>query len=223
MISGSGLPREIDLQRFDTLFYETTWYAPLVQKHQRSYHAFGVDTDIMSPSEAERNIDWLMVGRPAAFKRPEAITDRVGSRLLIGEIYGAEEIVQRLRSRGVEVRDFVSYSELANIYQRTHTLLVAAELHGGGERAVLEARACGARVEISHANPKLQSVLAGPVYDHRYYAQQLLSGIERTIDDRGVLVESTAGHSFRRLLGDKISSLPNAVRWHWGRIARRRR
>jgi hypothetical protein len=46
--------------------------------------------------------------------------------------------------------------------------------HAGGERALLEARACGAQVEVAEDNPKLQYLLRlSPVPDHHKYAKQV--------------------------------------------------
>lgn len=179
MISGSNPPRPGDIGRFDVLFYETTWMAPFVAEHPLTRRAFGIDTDTMHPppEEIDRQIDWLMVGRPASFKHPERLMERTGRRLLIGEIAGAVEAVDRLQVAGVEVRDFVAYSELAEIYRQTRVLLIAADLHGGGERAIWEARSCGCEVELLSDNPKLQIILDEPVLSHVDYAAALAEGI----------------------------------------------
>lgn len=44
----------------------------------------------------------------------------------------------------------------------------------GGERVVLEARQLGVDVQIEGDNPKLKELLSSPVYDHSYYAEQLI-------------------------------------------------
>ena len=48
---------------------------------------------------------------------------------------------------------------------------------GGGERSLLEARACGTAVEVEEDNPKLIALRDGPMLDHHLYADQLLAGI----------------------------------------------
>jgi hypothetical protein len=79
---------------------------------------------------------------------------------------------------GVEVFDFMSYTELADCYRRAQNVLVAASIEGGGERSVLEARACAARVHVADDNPKLQELATQPVvWDHEYYSRQVNRGV----------------------------------------------
>lgn len=219
MISGSNPPATRDFDRFDVLYYETTWMRPFVQGHPRALHAFGIDTDVMHPTGTERDVDWLMVGRPAVFKHPEVLTSRPGYRMLVGETHGAEETVRALRGAGVEVRDFMTYPELAQVYNRTKTLIMAADLHGGGERAILEARACGCAVDLVSENPKLRTVVEGPIHDHHYYASQLLRGMDEAIaaeptvaaDQRMALLRVWARRRKARALRGKVGRLPKRL------------
>lgn len=219
MISGSVPPGRNDLQRFDVLFFETFWYGRFIEDHPLSFHAFGVDAKCMSVVDGiKRDIDWLMVGRPAGFKHPEALMERTGRRVLIGEIHGADRAVEKLRIAGIEVRDFVPYDQLAHMYRRTKTLLVAAELQGGGERAILEARACGAEVLIVNDNAKLEEVARGPVYDHGYYAQQLMAGVEAILGSAGARVKSSRCHSMRWLAANRVQKVPRSIAWRLQRF-----
>ena len=59
-------------------------------------------------------------------------------------------------------------------------VLVPDDWRGGGERAVLEARACGATVLVAEDNPKLQSPREGPLYTTLFYAGQLELGLLRS-------------------------------------------
>lgn len=184
MISGSFPPGQGDLERFDLLFYETEWMAPLLDAHPLAVRAFGIDTDVMNTSGAPsvRPVDWLMVGRPSSFKHPEELARRSGHRLLVGETAGALEAVEALKTAGVEVRDFVPYAELADVYRQSKTLVVAADLHGGGERAVWEARACGCRVELVSDNPKLEEMATSAIWSHHDYARALREGMEAVME-----------------------------------------
>ena len=56
---------------------------------------------------------------------------------------------------------------------RRAQVYVPDDVFGGGERAVLEARALGVRAVVEPDNPKLAELLGSPVYDHAYYAAQL--------------------------------------------------
>jgi glycosyltransferase involved in cell wall biosynthesis len=183
LISGTAdPPRPWRMRFYDALFYETRWYAPRLKWHRRRIHAFGVDTTVMRPDAAvEPDIDWLSVGALRPYKRHEALLEKDGRRVVLGDLTGADaEILARLQAGGVEVRDFLPYEQLAAHYRRARHVLVAATLAGGGERSVLEARACGAAVEVLDDNPKLRELVEEPeVWDHEYYARQLAGGIER--------------------------------------------
>ena len=56
---------------------------------------------------------------------------------------------------------------------------IPASIQGGGERAVLEARACNIKVTIEDDNPKLKELLTSQIYDHHYYSDQLNYGIKK--------------------------------------------
>ena len=71
----------------------------------------------------------------------------------------------------------VEPKKLMCLYNLASTVYIPADVMGGGERAVLEARACGRHVEVSEDNPKLQELLTCPIWDHHYYAYQLEKGI----------------------------------------------
>ena len=49
---------------------------------------------------------------------------------------------------------------------------------GGGERFLLESRACGTKIKVASDNPKLQQLATGPLYDIFYYVVQLIRSIE---------------------------------------------
>lgn len=60
------------------------------------------------------------------------------------------------------------------------TAVVPCETWGGGERAVLEARACGLEVEVNPANAKLLELLnVQPIPDEYTYAEGLQRGFIR--------------------------------------------
>ncbi len=218
VIAGSSPAPALQLQkRYDCLAYETEWYAPFVAEHPYSFQAFGVDTTFMRNFQmSERPWDWLMVGRLAGFKRPLALCGKKGYRIAIGDMSSADErTVSSLRSSGVEVRDFVPYPELARLYNLSKNVLVPCELQGGGERAVLEARACGCSVEVAADNPKLKSLLDVPVTDHMQYADKLLTSIAEVMNGRRIPVDEKVAalrHARWNLYSDKIRRTRQTVR-----------
>lgn len=216
LIAGSHAPpSNTEALRFDVLFYETPWYAPLVQDHPFAVEAFGVDTRSMNPGTAERDIDWLMVGRLAEFKRPLQLMEKSGRRVAVGDLASAPaEIRRALEADGVEVRDFMTYDELAGYYQRSKRVLVPCEPDGGGERAVVEGRACGCEVEVAPDNPKLASLLDVPLRSHEWYADVLERAILDVLDGRRIGDEDRLRGQRRArnaVLADKLRRAPSTI------------
>jgi glycosyltransferase involved in cell wall biosynthesis len=196
-----------------------------VAEHPFAVKAFGVDTRAMrDQSRPHRSLDWLMVGRLAEFKRPERLMTKQGRRLAIGDLSSADPaLVARLKSDGIEVRDFVPYTQLADFYNDAAAVLVPCTLQGGGERAVQEARACGCHVQIADDNPKLASLLAEPVADHLEYSHHLSTAIEEVVAGRRI-DEATKVEGQRRarwdLWSDKVRRTPSTVRTRTASLVR---
>ena len=186
LISGSKMPDQEGLKFYDLLFYETTWYEKFIVQHKNAIHAFGINAEIMKPVEVDKTIDWLTVGQFKPYKRMHKIIEKEGRRVAIGELperwkFWSKEnrVYNRLVKAGVTIIGFLDYEKLSEYYSKSNNLLIPATIDGGGERAILEARSCGvSNIEIMPDNPKLQSISEGPIYDHYYYADQLVKGIK---------------------------------------------
>lgn len=183
-IGGNGTPAR---EGYDVLFYETKWvrnFLDLGMFCNNLVHAFGVNTDIYNEIDITVPIVWdyIGVGSFSLWKRWHRMQNKKGTKLVVGEYQVDNEpesmaIVQSLIIRNIMVSDTVSPFDLANLYHWSRTLYMPSDIYGGGERAVLEARACGLNVEIEDDNPKLKELLESPIYDHHYYAEQLKKGI----------------------------------------------
>lgn len=182
-IGGNAFPPIFDGQ-YDVLFYETEWYKPFIQSHPNIVHAFGINSNIYNPwKEAPIIWDWLSVGAFAYWKRHERILMKSGTRLVVGEIQRDNwqesfDIISDLLLNGVGVTDMLYPTKLRNIYNCSGTVYIPADINGGGERAVLEARACGRPVEVEEDNPKLKELLNCQIWDEKYYANQLKKGVK---------------------------------------------
>lgn len=168
---------------YDVLFYETEAVRKFLQLKGNCVHAFGVNTEIYQVKQGEKLFDFLGVGSFSSWKRWEKMKERMGIRMVIGEYQWNNEtesmsIIRDMMEGGVMVSPMQNPEDLCNIYNMARNVYIPASLIGGGERAVLEARACGCRVEVENDNFKLQELLAGPIYDHLYYADQLKKGIK---------------------------------------------
>jgi len=182
-IGGNAFPPMFDGQ-YDVLFFETEWYRPMIESHPNIVHAFGVNTNIYSPwKEAPIIWDWLSVGAFSYWKRQTKILSKTGTKFIVGEIQKENwqesfDIISDLLLNGVAVSDMVYPTKLRDIYNCSATVYIPADINGGGERSVLEARACGRPVEVEDDNPKLKGLLNCPLWDEKYYASQLRKGVE---------------------------------------------
>lgn len=181
-IGGNAFPPQGE-ENYDVLFYETDWYLPQIMHHKNVVHAFGVNTDIYKPIEDAVPIwDWVTVGSFSLWKRQGLLKNKGGYRLAIGEIQKENKaesmsIIADLLNDGIVVSDMVGPEKLAIIYNASEKVYIPADIYGGGERAVLEARACGVQVEVEYDNPKLKDLTIGPIWNHYYYFDQLKKGI----------------------------------------------
>lgn len=147
---------------YDIVFVETKWQQELFRKiGVDSKIAFGTNTDIFYDMGLERPIDYLSVGAYAKWKRHEIFKELRGRKLAVGYMQpnGHEkECYEQLLGDSV-VLPQVSPEALAWLYNQSKTVSVTSTVMGGGERTVLEALACGCRVEVANDNPKLLQLL----------------------------------------------------------------
>jgi hypothetical protein len=185
LVSGSyppGSPEHVwfyDLCVFEVFWFESRHLAD----HPATVHAFGVDRRTLLHGAANAATgaklwDLLFIGAMAdhaGHKRPHLIGGQTGRRVAVGKAdsEAAAAVVAGLRNQGVTVLAPLPYCDLAALIQSSEAVYVPDDYLGGGERAVLEARALGVRVVIEGDNPKLAELLTSPIYDHAYYAAQL--------------------------------------------------
>lgn len=183
-IAGNATPTD-GADKYDVLFYETDWvnqfYLP---DHPNVRKAFGINSDLFCKPTIPMPIVWdyIGVGSFATWKRWEKMADKPGCKLVVGEYQLNNEpeslgIVRHLVANDVMVSNQVHPLDLVNLYYWSRKLYIPADVYGGGERALLEARACGLQVEIEEDNPKLKELLTIDIPDHHIYAEQLKTGI----------------------------------------------
>jgi glycosyltransferase involved in cell wall biosynthesis len=174
---------------WDLIFAETRWHQEYLRQHTGHGNirvAFGVNTDIYRPdldAQHEPVFDWITVGHWADWKRQHLFRAKPGRKIAVGERYAtanphqAPPIIEGHLRAGVVVAPYVEPEQLARFYNMSARCYIPASLVGGGERAVLEAKACGIPVEIEPDNPKLQELLDGPVISHHDFARALKEGL----------------------------------------------
>lgn len=182
--SSYGLRKNVRLFVYDLFFYETHWYFENVFKMRgRGVHAFGTVRSLFypPPKEAERDIDYLLSSnlKYPGGRRPKFFLKKNGKRVaILGTSKKAQEITKVFQDAGIEVIQPLGAEDLANLYRRTKVVYIPHTVTGGGDRTLLEARACGCKVEIEKDNPKLRELLNGPIYDEQYYARQIDKGLQ---------------------------------------------
>ena len=188
-IGGNAIPPFL-MDDHTILFYETEWYKNTISSHKHIKHAFGVNRKVFRPlekadfeaSQAFPLWDYVSVGSFSRWKRHEKILNKTGKRLVVGQIQKNNlpeslDIIGNLIVGGVAVSDMQNPEALNAIYNLSKVVYIPAEVIGGGERAVLEARSAGAKIEVDNDNPKLLSLVEGPIWGAEYYAQELKEGI----------------------------------------------
>lgn len=187
MISASNHgPSKAEQAFYDVVWYETEWYRNKSVRHPNAFHGFGIDTEVMRPNDKiGKAYDIITVGAPRKYKRFEKLLLKKGKRILVGDLKNkdahSDQLIGQLEQNGVVIEDFQNYEALSKKYQASKLCYIPCELHGGGERALLEARACGLEVEIEPDNPKLKELLSSPIWDANYYYIQLKKGIESVV------------------------------------------
>ena len=204
LISGvAPLPeRDEDVQYYSALVYETEWYNTwqhLQQRHPNVHQAFGIDTHIMKKSVVKRIKTWdlIFVGWMASWKRLDLFVEKyqrmcqtalqqekdtgvpveLPTALAVGKLDATEDsraIVEMLEKNGVVVKSEVPYNELAGLIHRSKEMYIPSTIQGGGERAVLEGKACGVAVTVEPDNFKLLELIElEQVPSHLDYANAL--------------------------------------------------
>lgn len=172
--------------KYDVLFYETKWYREQIKFHPNIVHAFGVNTEIYRPMWMTRAFDFIGAGCLASWKRWERMNNKGGSRIVIGDYQRNNEaessrIALELLKGGVILSDQMSPLDLVKFINMADTAYVPSNIYGGGERFVMEAKACGLKVEVEDDNPKLLELVNSDVLTHTTYAEKLREGIESVL------------------------------------------
>ena len=176
-------PRPAWYKNYDVLFYETDWFLPNIAEHPNTVKAFGINTDIYKPMQLPKLWDFITVGAFALWKRQHLLAKKEGLKLAVGEIQRGNvseslNIIAKLLAHSVAISDMVPPETLAILYNMSKCAYTPCDVFGGGERAILEAKACRIEVEVEADNPKLQELADGPVYSHEDYYGRLKEGIK---------------------------------------------
>lgn len=185
-LGGNALPVPNYAENYNVIFYETDWIKENYLKDIKTklVKAFGINTTIFKKLELPKIWDWLSVGAFSYWKHLDKMKDKVGTKLVIGEVQKDNlqeslDITRDLITNDIAVSGMVSPEKLNLIYNLSKNVYIPADINGGGERTVLESRACGCDVEIED-NPKLQELIDCKLPTEKDYFNSLYSAINES-------------------------------------------
>jgi len=184
-ISCSIIPSKKQASFYQVLWYETYWYKKLLPDHPCKIHAFGIASEDYQFKDEKKTIDVLSIGAITAYKRHEKLIEIEGlNKIVIGDnnFNDSDLITEKLFKNNIQVKNYTTSKQLAKLINQAKLVYIPAEINGGGERAVLEARSCKADVKTESDNPKLQELITSPIWDEKYYSIQLKKGIEKALN-----------------------------------------
>lgn len=142
---------------FDLLFVESQINADECEQFGIPYRtAFGVNTDIFYPQKLEKKWDAYMPATCASWKRQGLFSQSVKEK---GILSGRDQPTDPqpfidARKNGTTVLDEQPYEQVARLLNESYVMLQTSEFWGGGQRATLEAMACGIPPIVMSDSPK---------------------------------------------------------------------
>jgi hypothetical protein len=195
LVSGVVPPSKPEF--YDAFVYEVSFYERFI-KHlpQPRLHGFGIDTRFMRrPTAVERKkhkkkFDFVWVGQLGDYKRARWVlseTPRDAKTLVICTSVNDKQLYRALeKSPKVALLRAQTYDGLRARLWESKAAFITMPTGGGGERLVLEARACGLPLYVAKDNTKLLDLATGPLYDIYYYALRILQAADLVLVDRPV-------------------------------------
>lgn len=118
--------------------------------------AFGVNTDIFFPMDEEKTIDGIHHATCASWKRQPLLAQALGNKAVIVGRNQESDPMPFVESKqfGATVIEELPYEGVALLLNRSKALVQTSSYWGGGQRATLEAMACGVPVICMADSPK---------------------------------------------------------------------
>lgn len=156
LFAGGNLKKEW-VDGFDMIFVESQINADECEQLGLRYRtAFGVNTDIFFPMEMEKVYDGMHQATCASWKRLDLFAKSLKDK---GIVCGREQATDpngfdECRKHKVTLLPEQPYENVAKLLNQSHTMVQTSEYWGGGQRATLEAMACGIPPIVMSDSPK---------------------------------------------------------------------
>lgn len=146
-----------DVQGFDHVFVESDINAKECQELGIPYSvAFGINDTIFKPKEKKKTWKAIHHGTCASWKRQWLVAEAFGEEsVLVGKYQESDrKPFDTAKELGATVVDEVPLTSIVDYLNRSEVLCQTSDYWGGGQRATLEAMACGIPVICMEDSPK---------------------------------------------------------------------
>lgn len=155
----AGGPMKPDgLIGFDHIFVESKINAEELDMLDYPHStAFGINENIFFPTNEPKKYDAITVGTCASWKRQDLVGKALGPRaLIVGRNQDTDPapFIEARKFGAQVIDDERSYEDVARLTNQARCAVNAADRWGGGQRATLEAMACGLPVVCMEDSPK---------------------------------------------------------------------
>lgn len=160
---------------------------------KRNITAFGINDEVFFPVKEEKKYDGIHHGTCASWKRQDLLGRALKDKaLVIGRRQDTDSMpFDVCKQMGCEVIEHVGYEGLNNYINQSHTMVQTSDFYGGGQRATLEAMACGIPVICMSDSPK-----------NREYVEE--SGFGAVVDPQEEAIRNAVNDLKERKLDPKI-------------------
>lgn len=192
-----GITYHPNINNFDILFAESQVDFDAFKKlGVRTVRAFGTNTELFREIPGQAKVwDYIFPAAFAKWKRHDKFVEIVKAKkakaLAVGMIQPngwEKETYEVCLKNGITVLSWIPSSALVWLYNASKACLITSDATGGSQRAVLEAKMCGIKVEMDTSSPKLLELKdltkkdVEEKWSHVTYAESLKKGIEEVLN-----------------------------------------